>query len=70
VIDAKFFHEVKQYEQSMMNDLNKAEKLLQRKDVQPNTHGDIANELLLEMKVFTAVSFSLMLFKHAFSARI
>jgi len=47
----KFFHEVKQYEQSMLNDLNKTEQLMQKKDVNPNNHSDTANELLLEMKV-------------------
>lgn len=46
----QFFHEVQQYRQWMMNDLIKAEKLVQRKDVHPNTHAQIANELLLEMK--------------------
>ena len=49
---AKFFHEVKQYEQWMASDLHKAGTLMQKKDLQPNSHGDIANELLLEMKVF------------------
>jgi len=36
----------------MANDLSKSEKLLQLKDVNPNRHREIANELLLEMKVF------------------
>jgi len=57
----KFFHEVQQYRQWMMNDLIKAEKLVQRKDVHPNTHAQIANELLLEMKVIRPSLFSLTL---------
>jgi len=35
----------------MPNDLKKSEKLLQMKDVNPNRNREIANELLLEMKV-------------------
>lgn len=46
----QFFHEVKQYEQWMANDLTKSEKLLQIKDINQNRHREIANELLLEMK--------------------
>jgi len=51
---AKFFHEAKQHEQCMINDLRKAEKLLLRKDAHANIHSEIASELLLEMKVFSA----------------
>ena len=48
---AKFYHEVRQYDRWMPNDLKKSEKLLQMKDVNPNRNREIANELLLEMKV-------------------
>jgi len=39
----------------MVNDLRKAEKLLQTKDARQNIHSEIANELLLEMKVVLAL---------------
>ena len=38
----------------MLNDLSKAERLLQWKDINANMHSEIANELLLEMKVSSA----------------
>ena len=57
VVCAKFFHEVRQYEQWTTNDLSKSEKLLQLKDVHPNGHSGIANELLLEMKVLYLLTY-------------
>jgi len=48
----QFYHEVGEYEQWMMTDLAKLRSLVTVRDVQPDTHSNTANELLLELKVF------------------